>query len=100
MPLKLTLFPLNSAKGMKKRRVLPLSWQERMSIALARFISTPRTVTVSPLTLQSAPKARRQAMVAKISSLRSMPPIWLVPLDSPAQMSIRCAMLLEEGTVT
>ena len=84
----------------KKRRVLPLSRQHSGFCGMAVRGEIPCTVTVLPSTSRVAPSARKQSMVAKISSLKSTSLIWLIPSDNPAQMSRRCAILLEGGAAT
>ena len=136
-PMNRARRPVCKQMGIKKRSVLPLSRQRKISSgrgaaqsspapsplpsaptqdgAVSRFTQAARgaadastaasppmpvIVTVSPSFCQRAPSAVRQSRVANISSESEMPRSTEVPLASPAQISTRCAMLLEGGAHT
>ena len=90
VPVKRALSPQAAAMGSMKRRVLPLSRQGNTAPSAVLFFP-PFTVTVSPSSLYSAPRAAMQSSVASISSLRARPRILLSPSARAAQMSIRWA---------
>ena len=120
--------PDSRQRGSRKRSVLPLSRHRRTAERAAAFSCTPfvllppgipgpgslvlsqsesfslrgsvpRMTAVLSAYRISAPSARRQSMVARMSSDASTFPTVLLLSASPAQRIILCAMLFDGGAV-
>ena len=97
-PVNVDVMPSAAATGIRKRSVEPLSQQSASAVSGRSVI--PVTSTVSSWISNPAPSAFITEMVASMSLEKLMPEISEVPLLREAQISIRCAMLLEDGIRT
>ena len=87
------------AMGTKKRSVEPLSPQSREGIRRG-LCAQPVTVSRSPSSFSSAPRAVRHREVAAISAESIKPDRTVVAWVSPAQIMRRCASDLEAGAAS
>ena len=83
-----------------KRDVVPASRAGRVMGPRRNWPTPPPMVTVVPSRSTSRPSARRQSIIASVSSPSGTSVSTLWPSASAAQTSARLAMLFEPGTST